>query len=65
MTTHNHVLLTELLSNILRSAAAHFNPGPREESTSAQNEGKVENSVERIQHQFSDGTRRRDIIGKA
>lgn len=65
VSTHNHALVTELLSNILRSAAADLNPYSGEESASSQNEGKVEDGVERIQHQLSYGTRRGDEVGES
>lgn len=65
MTTHDHVLITELLSNILRSTTADLNPDSGEEGTSSQNKGEVEDGVERIQHQLSYSARRRNVVGES
>jgi hypothetical protein len=62
---HDHLVVTELLSNISSRSYRDLNPGLTEESTSSQDENKVENGMERIIDDFSKGHGRRDVVGNS
>lgn len=62
---HDHLVVTELLSDIPSRSSRDLNPGLTEESTSSQDENKVENGMERIVDDFSKGHGRRDVVGNS
>lgn len=64
VTLDDHVLIAELLSNIARRRARDLNPSLGEESASNEDEGEVEDSMERIIEDLSKGVRRRDIVSQ-
>ena len=63
MSLHDHLVVTELLGNITSRGSRNLNPGLTEESTGSQNEGKVEDGMERIVNDFRKGSRRRNVVG--
>lgn len=64
MATHNHVLVAELLGNILGSRTGDLNPGLGEECSGAEDEGEVEDGVEGVAEDLSEGVGRREVVSK-
>jgi len=60
---HDHLVVTELLGNITSRGSRNLNPGLTEESTGSQDEGQVEDGMERIVNDFRKGCGRRNVVG--
>jgi len=60
----DHLLLLELLSHISGGGASDFDPSLREQRTSGEHEGDVEDGVERVGRDIGQRRRRRDVINQ-
>ena len=63
--TNNHLLLAELLGNILGRRARYFNPGLGEESTRDQDEAEIEDGMKWVIQDIGKAVGRGDIVGQA
>jgi len=62
---HDHLVVTELLGNITSRRSRNLNPGLTEKSTGSQDEGQVEDGVERIVDDFRKGSRRGNVVSNS
>ena len=59
---HDHLVVTELLGNIASGRSRNLDPGLTEKSAGSQDEGQVEDGVERIVNNLRKGGRRRNVV---
>ena len=64
MSSHDHLLFSQLLGNILGTAAGHINPGLGEKCARSQHEENVEESVDGIGQDGGEGLRRGEIVAQ-
>ena len=62
MSLHDHLVVTELLGNIASGRSRNLDPGLTEKSAGSQDEGQVEDGVERIVNNLRKGGRRRNVV---
>mmetsp|Transcript_7309 Transcript_7309/g.9886 ORF Transcript_7309/g.9886 Transcript_7309/m.9886 type:complete len:224 (-) Transcript_7309:826-1497(-) len=62
MSLHEHLLLLELLSNILGTGTGYLYPGFGEKSTGCQHEGKVEHSMEWVSRDVRERSRWGEVV---
>ena len=62
---HHHLLLLQLLGDVLGTAARHLDPGLAEEGAAAEHEDDVEHGVDRVLHQMAERLRRREVVAEA
>jgi hypothetical protein len=62
VTANDHLLVLELLGNILRAGARNIDPGLGEQGARSQDEGDVENSVERIREHITETAWGGDVV---
>ena len=65
MSREHHILILELLQDILGRASTDFNPSLGEQGTCRQNKGNVEDRMEGIRINFGEFPRWRDVIGQS
>merc|ERR1719323_1635359 len=65
MSSHYHLLFSELLGNILGRASRHINPGLGEESAASEHEGDVEDGVDGVSQHRGQSLRRREVVAEA
>ncbi len=61
---HDHLLVPQLLSDILRSGSRYFNPRLGKQGARRQDEDKIDHGVQRIGSHLGEGVRRRDVVRK-
>mmetsp|Transcript_22696 Transcript_22696/g.63031 ORF Transcript_22696/g.63031 Transcript_22696/m.63031 type:complete len:261 (-) Transcript_22696:871-1653(-) len=65
VTPEEHLLLFQLLGNIVRRGARHLDPDLGEEGAGGEHEDNVENTVQGVCHSLSDGAWRRHVVDQA
>lgn len=65
MSTHDHLLLLELLGNILGGRSGHIDPGLGEESARSEHEDDVDDAVDRVLEDVSERLWWREIIANS
>jgi hypothetical protein len=64
VTTNNETLLLQTTSNISGAGAGDIDPGLGEESASAENEGNIDETMDRISEEGRESTGRGDIVSE-
>ena len=65
MAAHHHLLLAQLLCDVLCARAAHVDPRLGEEGARAEHKDNVREAMKRIVHNVAEALRRRQIVADA